>query len=113
MPRAPHAETALLIAAQAGFVLGGAMIGRGDRAPLVERLRAAGPDIATLIGGVAVLLIWAGLIESFFSQYHEPVLPYAVKIAFGCIQLVMLVAFLTLAGRPRAGLKAGDGKAAA
>jgi len=98
----PHGSVeipAFLIAAQAGFVLGGALIGRGDRAPMSERLRAAGPDIATLIGGVALLLVWAGIIESFFSQYHEPVLPYAVKIGFGTVQLSILAAFLTLAGR--------------
>ncbi len=108
----PHGSVeipAFLIAAQAGFVLGGALIGRGDRAPMVARLRSAGPDIAMLIGGVAVLLVWAGLIESFFSQYHEPVLPYAVKIAFGGVQLAVLVAFLAFAGRRRShALAAGE-----
>jgi len=98
----PHGSVeipAFLIASQAGFVLGGALIGRGDRAPMVERLRRAGPDIATLIGGVAVLLVWAGIVESFFSQYHEPVMPYAVKITFGAVQLALLAAFLVLSGR--------------
>jgi hypothetical protein len=45
------------------------------------------------------MLIWAGIIEAFFSQYHEPVLPYAVKIAFGLIELALLWVFL-LRGRP-------------
>jgi len=107
----PHGSVeipAFLIAAQGGLVLGGALIGRGDRAPMAERLRAAGPDIATLIGGVAVLLVWAGIVESFLSQYHEPVLPYAVKITFGSVQLALLAAFLLLSGR-RAGRARGEG----
>lgn len=102
----PHGSIeipAFLIAAQAGFVLGGAMIGRRTRATLAERLRAAGPDLATLIGGVAVLLVWAGLIESFLSQYHQPVVPYAAKTAFGAVQLVLLTTFLVVSGRRRGG----------
>ena len=85
---------AILIAGQGGLMLGQALIGRGDRAPLTARLRTLGPDLATLIGGVAVMLVWAGFVESFLSQYHEPVIPYAVKIAFGCVELAVLVWFL-------------------
>jgi uncharacterized membrane protein SpoIIM required for sporulation len=84
----------VLIAGQGGLVLGKALIGRGDRSPLAERLRAAGGDVMTLIGGVAVLLIWAGIVESFFSQYHQPVVPYWLKIAFGCAEFAVLVWFL-------------------
>ena len=85
---------AILIAGQGGLMLGAALIGRGDRAALGERLRALGPDLATLIGGVAVMLVWAGFVEAFLSQYHEPVIPYWVKIAFGCTELAVLVWFL-------------------
>ena len=48
---------------------------------------------------VAVLLIWAGLVEGFLSQYHEPVLPYAVKILFGLVELTLLTVFLARSGR--------------
>jgi uncharacterized membrane protein SpoIIM required for sporulation len=85
---------AVLIAGQGGLVLGKALVGRGDRAPLVERLRAAGGDVMTLTGGVAVMLVWAGIVESFFSQYHQPVVPYWLKIAFGCAEFTVLVWFL-------------------
>jgi uncharacterized membrane protein SpoIIM required for sporulation len=98
----PHGSVeipAILIAGQAGVVLGRAIIGWGNRATMRERLRAVGPDLSTLIGGVAVMLVWAGIVEAFFSQYHEPVLPYAVKIAVGLVELVGLAAFLALAGR--------------
>ncbi len=88
---------AVLIAGQGGLVLGRALIGRGDRAPLRDRLRAVGGDVMTLIGGVAVMLVWAGIVESFLSQHHEPVVPYLLKILFGCLELAALVWFL--AGR--------------
>lgn len=98
----PHGSVeipAILFAGQAGLVLGGALIGWSSRDSLRQRLRAVAPDLATLLGGTAVILVWAGLIESFFSQYHAPVLPYSIKIAFGAIQLVVLAIFLARAGR--------------
>jgi uncharacterized membrane protein SpoIIM required for sporulation len=98
----PHGSVeipAILLAGQAGLMLGRAVIGWRDRRGLRSRLRALGPELVTLIGGVAVLLVWAGIIEAFFSQYHEPVLPYAVKIAFGLVQLVLLSVFLWRGGR--------------
>ncbi len=85
---------AILIGGQAGFALGSALIGRGDRRPVGARLRAVGRDAATLIGGVAVMLIWAGIVESFISQHHQPVLPYWLKITFGVGEAIVLVALL-------------------
>jgi uncharacterized membrane protein SpoIIM required for sporulation len=90
---------AILIAGQAGLVLGKALIGWGQRATVTERLRAVGGDLVTLIFGVALLLVWAGFVEGFFSQYHEPVVPYSVKIAFGLFELVLLILFLGYGGR--------------
>jgi uncharacterized membrane protein SpoIIM required for sporulation len=90
---------AILIGGQAGLMLGGALIGRGRRDTMRARMRAITTDLVTLIFGVALMLVWAGLVESFFSQYHEPVLPYAVKIVFGCIELALLVVFLNWCGR--------------
>jgi hypothetical protein len=51
-----------------------------------------------LIFGVGVMLVWAGFIEAFLSQYHEPVIPYDVKIAFGCVELIFLCVFLSKSG---------------
>ena len=97
----PHGSIeipAILLAGQAGLVLAGAVIGWGRPVNLRARLREVAPDLVTLIGGVAVMLIWAGLVEAFFSQYHEPVLPYGLKIAFGTVELLLLIAFLSRAG---------------
>ena len=98
----PHGSIeipAILIAGQAGLILGNAMIGWGSRVAFRTRLRAVADDLVTLIFGVAVLLVWAGFVEAFLSQYHEPVLPYSVKIAFGAAELVLLAVFLARAGR--------------
>lgn len=92
---------AFLIAGQAGLVLAGALIGRGEAAPAAVRLRRAGRDLVALAAGLVVLLVWAGIVEAFLSQYHEPVLPYAVKIAFGIAEAILLAAFLVFVGRRR------------
>ncbi len=97
----PHGSVeipAILIAGQAGLVLAHALIGRGDRNPMSARLRAIGPDIMNLIFGVALLLVWAGLVEAFLSQYHEPVFPYPAKIGMGLTQLALLALFLMRSG---------------
>src|SRR5213079_3164412 len=71
----PHGSIeipAILIAGQAGLMLAGALIGWGKRLSMRARLRATSQDLVTLIFGVAVLLAWAGFVEAFLSQYHEP-----------------------------------------
>jgi len=97
----PHGAVeipSILLGGQAGFLLAGALIGWGSRKSRGERLREISRDLVTIIGGAGVLLIWAGIIESFLSQYHEPVIPYAAKIAFGGAELVALTIFLARSG---------------
>jgi len=89
---------AILIAGQAGLILGRALIGRGSSASVKQRMRDVAADLVTLIIGVALFLIWAGVVEAFFSQYHEPVLPYSIKIAFGLAELILLTLFLARSG---------------
>lgn len=100
----PHGSVeipCILFAGQAGLLLAKAVIVREGRLSLGARLKQQSQDIVVLIGGVAIILIWAAIIESFFSQYHEPYLPYAAKIGFGLLQLFGLGAFLMLAGRTK------------
>lgn len=97
----PHGAVelpAFLIAGQAGLVLAAALIGWGDRTPLKSRLRGILPDVAALAGGIAALLVWAGFVEAFLSQYHEPVLPYSLKIGFGLLEAALLALFLARSG---------------
>jgi len=44
----------------------------------------------------------AGFVESFLSQYHEPVVPYLAKIAFGLLELILLIVYLSQAGKEKA-----------
>jgi uncharacterized membrane protein SpoIIM required for sporulation len=94
---------AIILAGQSGLVLAGALIGWGKSISLKARLRKISDDLVTLIMGVAVMLIWAGIVEAFFSQYHEPVIPYEAKIGFGVLELILLVLFLASSGRKRKG----------
>lgn len=96
---------AILIAGQAGLVLALALIGWGKRTPLTARLRAVSRDLATLIFGVGILLVWAGFVEAFLSQYHEPVIPYELKISFGLVELILLWLFLTKSGKGSSALR--------
>jgi uncharacterized membrane protein SpoIIM required for sporulation len=85
---------AILIAGQAGLLLGQALIGWNSQETIKQRLRSVAESLVTLISGAALLLIWAGLVEAFFSQYHEPILPYQFKIVFGLVELLALLFYL-------------------
>jgi uncharacterized membrane protein SpoIIM required for sporulation len=98
----PHGSIeipAILLGGQAGLVLAGALIGWGDQTSRSRRLRAVARDLLAIVAGAAALLVWAGMVESFISQYHQPVIPDAVKIAFGLCELTALTFFLGWAGR--------------
>jgi len=90
---------AILVGGQAGFVLAHALIGWGSRESRADRLRAVWRDVVTLAGGLAAMLVWAGIVESFLAQYHEPVISYGMKIAFGVVEAALLALFLARAGR--------------
>jgi uncharacterized membrane protein SpoIIM required for sporulation len=90
---------AILLAGQGGLLLGRTLLFARGRKSMGQRLLEIRGDLVVLTAGVAALLIWAGIVESFMSQYHEPILPYAVKISFGALQLTGLIAYLGLAGR--------------
>jgi uncharacterized membrane protein SpoIIM required for sporulation len=90
---------AILVGGQTGFLIAYALIGWGSRMSRAERLRAVGRDAVTLAGAAALMLVWAGIVEAFLSQYHEPVIPYSLKIAFGLMEALLLTLFLSRAGR--------------
>jgi uncharacterized membrane protein SpoIIM required for sporulation len=98
----PHGAVeipSIILAGQAGFILAGALIGWGQRISFKKRLRAIAPELVTLLCGLAIMLIWAGIVEAFFSQYHEPIVPYHAKIIFGVIELIALILFFGLSGK--------------
>jgi uncharacterized membrane protein SpoIIM required for sporulation len=89
---------AILIASQGGLLLGQALIGWGSDQTIGQRLRQISNPLVTLAGGACLLLVWAGIVESFLSQYHAPVIPYFAKISFGILELAALVFFLGFSG---------------
>ncbi|HEY4300618.1 MAG TPA: stage II sporulation protein M [Candidatus Didemnitutus sp.] len=99
---------AMLVGAQAGFLLARSLLGRGDGRRIGTRLRSVADDVATLAGGASLMLIWAGMMESYFSQYHEPVLPYAMKIGIGLAEGTLLVFFYGFVGRRAADPEAAN-----
>ena len=94
--------TFMFILLQAGFVLAGALIGWGNRVSLKARFREISGDLVTLIFGVAIMLVWAGIVEAFLSQYHEPVISYGLKIGFGTVEFLLLILFLGKSGTTKA-----------
>lgn len=90
---------AILVGGQAGLILAYALIGWGSRISRAERLRRVSRDVVTLAAGAGLMLVWAGIIESFLSQYHEPVISYGTKIAFGLVEAALLASYWTFAGR--------------
>jgi uncharacterized membrane protein SpoIIM required for sporulation len=90
---------AILVGGQAGLVIAYALIGWGSRVSRAERLRAVSRDVVTLAGGAAMMLVWAGIVESFLSQYHEPVISYGTKISFGLVEAGLLTFYLAFSGR--------------
>ncbi len=97
----PHGSIeipSILLAGQAGLMIGRALIGYDGAATLRERMRLISSRLGYILFGVAVLLVWAGLIEAFLSQDHGEAL-YPAKIAFGVLELVALIVFLAMAGR--------------
>ncbi|QYY35102.1 stage II sporulation protein M [Ruficoccus sp. ZRK36] len=104
----PHGSVeipAILFAAQGGLLIARTLIVKDGRLNLTARLKKNSRDIVMLIGGVVLLLVWAGIIEAFLSQYHEPVIPYSAKIAFGLLQLAALAGFIVMAGRTKKGAR--------
>jgi uncharacterized membrane protein SpoIIM required for sporulation len=99
MPHGVIEIPAILVASQAGLVLASALIGWNKRIRRRDRLRAVSGDVFTLALGAALMLVWAGIVESYISQYHKPVLPYEAKIAFGAVELVLLIYFYFFVGR--------------
>lgn len=102
MPHGSLEIPAILLAGQAGFILAGALLGWGKPVSFHERFRKISGDLVTIILGIAVMLVFAGIIEAFLSQYHQPVLGYKFKITFGAVELVLLILFFWKSGTRKA-----------
>jgi uncharacterized membrane protein SpoIIM required for sporulation len=95
LPHGVFEIPSILIAGQAGFYLARLLLRRREDRDVRQSMH----EWLVLIAGLALMLSWAGIMEAFFSQHHEPELPYAFKIAIAGAELVLLAVYLLLIGR--------------
>jgi uncharacterized membrane protein SpoIIM required for sporulation len=102
LPHGAFEIPSILIAGQAGFYLARLLLRRRED----RNMRQSMPEWLLLIAGLAMMLVWAGTMEAFFSQHQAPVLPYWFKVAVGAAELVLLTSYLLLIGRRATGVDA-------
>jgi uncharacterized membrane protein SpoIIM required for sporulation len=95
LPHGVFEIPSILIAGQAGFYLARLLLHRREDRNVRQSMR----EWLVLVAGLAMMLVWAGLMEAFFSQHHAPVLPYAFKVAVAAAELVLLTIYLLVIGR--------------
>jgi uncharacterized membrane protein SpoIIM required for sporulation len=101
LPHGVFEIPSILIAGQAGFYLARLLLRRREDRDVRQSMR----EWLVLIAGLALMLSWAGIMEAFFSQHHEPELPYAFKVAFAGAELVLLTVYLLVIGRRNHGVR--------
>jgi uncharacterized membrane protein SpoIIM required for sporulation len=101
LPHGVFEIPSILIAGQAGFYLARSLLHRRESRNVRESMR----EWLVLVAGLAMMLVWAGIMEAFFSQHHAPVLPYGFKVAVAAAELVLLAIYLLLIGRRETGAR--------
>jgi len=99
LPHGVFEIPSILIAGQAGFYLARLLLRRREDRNVRQSMR----EWLVLVAGLAMMLVWAGIMEAFFSQHHAPVLPYGFKVAVAAAELVLLTLYLLLIGRREVG----------
>jgi uncharacterized membrane protein SpoIIM required for sporulation len=95
LPHGAFEIPSILIAGQAGFYLARLLLRRRED----RNVRQYMHEWLVLVAGLAMMLVWAGVMEAFFSQHHAPVLPYGFKVGVGAVELALLTIYLLLTGR--------------
>ncbi|NEX19190.1 stage II sporulation protein M [Thiorhodococcus mannitoliphagus] len=93
----PYELTAIAISGAAGLLLGKALLAPGRRSRLAA-LRENARDAIVLVGGAAIMLLLAAVVEAFWSSGSAPA---AVKYGVGLAGWVLVALYLALAGRGR------------
>lgn len=88
--------TAIVIAGAAGLRMGWALVATRGLTRLAS-LKEAGPAVATLVGGAAIMLFVAACIEGLWSG---SAIPPPIKWGFAVLQIVGVAAYLVYGGRP-------------
>lgn len=88
--------TAIAIAGAAGLLLAKALLAPGRRSRVLA-LRENAREGVLLIGGAALMLLMAAMVEAFWSS--RSMVPETVKYAVGVAGWLLVAAYLGLAGR--------------
>lgn len=104
LPHGVFEIPSILIAGQAGFYLARLLLRRREDRDVRQSMR----EWLVLVAGLAMMLVWAGLMEAFFSQHHAPVLPYGFKVAVATAELVLLTIYLLAIGRRKTSPESGS-----
>ena len=99
LPHGVFEIPSMLIAGQAGFYLARLLLRRREDRDVRQTMR----EWLVLIAGLALMLTWAGIMEAFFSQHHEPELPYGFKVAVAGAEFALLTVYLLVIGRRKTG----------
>ena len=105
LPHGAFEIPSILIAGQAGFYLARLLLHRKEDRDVRRSMR----EWLVLVAGLALMLVWAGLMEAFFSQHHAPELPYGFKIAVAGAELVLLTLYLLFIGRKEVKAERAEG----
>lgn len=97
--------TAICIAGGAGLWLGSAILFPGRRTRR-EVIVTRGREAVSLIGGTAIMLLIAGMIEGFISPSQ---LPREIKLACAALFALAMVAYFAFAGHGREHVEAAAG----
>lgn len=97
LPHGVFEIPSILIAGQAGFYLARLLLRQREDRDVRQFMR----EWLLLIAGLAMMLSWAGIMEAFFSQHHQPELPYGFKVAVAVAELALLTVYLLLIGRTK------------
>ncbi len=86
---------AIVLAGGAGLALGWSIVSPGDRTRIAS-LQAAARSVVVIVFGAAVMLFMAAAVEGFWSASS---LPTVVKRVVGIVMFVLVMAYMTFAGR--------------
>jgi uncharacterized membrane protein SpoIIM required for sporulation len=88
---------AIVIAGGAGLSMGWSIVAPGPRTRL-ESLRAAASELAIIVAGAAVMLLFAAAIEGFWSASS---IPSIVKRGVGITNFLLVLGYILFVGRGR------------
>lgn len=91
----PYELTAIVISGAAGLLLGRALLAPGNRTRLAA-LRRDARDAVVLVGGAALMLLFAAVVEAFWSS--GPAAP-GLKYGVGGVGWLLVAVYLIAAGR--------------